>query len=247
MFYTFTDHLGTPLIQTDSTTAVVWRTEHEPYGNVYLMRKGARPDQPLRFPGQELAMSWEGTEENYNIFRWYGAGWGRYTQADPLGLRGGMNLFHYVHARPIVNFDPLGLVEWTCDFNVFGFGEVVGGAALKATCTSPCVNHQRIRAVVVASIFGVTFGLPVSHTIASGVIMDDGQASAAAANLAGYTSYHAGGANVISGCGQTDFKLGKAKGSTGFSCSWWAGLISAGLDNYAGDGEVKFSNKECCQ
>src|ERR1043165_5621909 len=83
-FYTFTDHLGTPLIQTDPTAAIVWRAEHEPYGNVYLMRKGSRADQPLRFPGQEAAMAWEGSEENYNVFRWYRAGWGRYTSADPI-------------------------------------------------------------------------------------------------------------------------------------------------------------------
>ena len=86
LFYTFTDHLGTPLLQTDPSTAIVWRAEHEPYGNIYLMRKGSRADQPLRFPGQEAAMTWEGTEENYNVFRWYRAGWGRYTQADPLDV-----------------------------------------------------------------------------------------------------------------------------------------------------------------
>jgi hypothetical protein len=28
-------------------------------------------------------MTWEGGEENYNVFRWYRAGWGRYSQADP--------------------------------------------------------------------------------------------------------------------------------------------------------------------
>jgi YD repeat-containing protein len=87
-FYTFTDHLGTPLIQTDTTTDIVWRAEHEPYGNVYLMRNGSRTDQPLRSPGQEVAMTWEGAEENYNVFRWYGAGWGRYTQPDPAGVGG---------------------------------------------------------------------------------------------------------------------------------------------------------------
>jgi RHS repeat-associated protein len=109
LFYTFTDHLGTPLIQTDPTTAIVWRAEHEPYGNVYLMRKGARTDQPLRFPGQEVAMTWEGAEENYNIFRWYGAGWGRYTQADPIGLGGGLALFSYSNGNALSNSDPNGL------------------------------------------------------------------------------------------------------------------------------------------
>jgi RHS repeat-associated protein len=114
LFYTFTDHLGTPLIQTDPTTAIVWRAEHEPYGNVYLMRKGSRTDQPLRFPGQEAAMTWEGAEENYNIFRWYRGGWGRYTQADPLGLLLNVNLFGYVDARPGVSTDPLGLGVFSC-------------------------------------------------------------------------------------------------------------------------------------
>lgn len=33
-------------------------------------------------------MTWEGAEENYNVFRWYRAGWGRYTQADPIGVGG---------------------------------------------------------------------------------------------------------------------------------------------------------------
>lgn len=37
-------------------------------------------------------MTWGGTEETYNIFRWYRGGWGRYTQADPVGI-GGPGLF----------------------------------------------------------------------------------------------------------------------------------------------------------
>ena len=91
--YTFTDHLGTPLLQTDSAATVTWRAEYEPYGDLYLLRTGPAPaDQPLRFPGQEYERRWEGTEERYNIFRWYRAGWGRYTQADPIGT-GGPGLF----------------------------------------------------------------------------------------------------------------------------------------------------------
>jgi RHS repeat-associated protein len=108
VFYTFTDHLGTPLIQTDPTTAIVWRAEHEPYGNVYLMRKGARTDQPLRFPGQEAAMTWEGTEENYNVFRWYRGGWGRYTQADRWYLQ--QPVYAYAWNNPIDGFDKTGQV-----------------------------------------------------------------------------------------------------------------------------------------
>jgi RHS repeat-associated protein len=108
--YTFTDHLGTPILQTDGTQAIVWRAEYEPYGNVYQLRAGAADDQPLRLPGQELATtSPNGTEENYNIFRWYQGGWGRYTQADPVGLGFSKNLYSYAEQNPTGWVDTTGL------------------------------------------------------------------------------------------------------------------------------------------
>jgi RHS repeat-associated protein len=75
--YYFNDHLGTPILQTSSTGAVVWRVEREPYGKTFTHRGGATRHQPLVFPGQE-----EEGELSYNVFRWYRAGWGRYTQGD---------------------------------------------------------------------------------------------------------------------------------------------------------------------
>jgi len=110
--YTFTDHLGTPILQTNTSATIVWRAEYEPFGNIYEMCTGNRTDQPLRFPGQEVAMALEGQEESYNIFRWYKAGWGRYTQADPIGLSGGLNLYGYVKGNPLTRIDPLGQVSY---------------------------------------------------------------------------------------------------------------------------------------
>src|SRR6266508_5450508 len=49
-----------------------------------------------------------------NIFRWYRSSWGRYTQADPIGLRGGPNVFGYAGARPTRFIDPLGLIRVSC-------------------------------------------------------------------------------------------------------------------------------------
>lgn len=50
----------------------------------------------------------------YNIFRWYRAGWGRYTQADPLGLDPDVNLYRYTHGNPIMQIDLLGLDVRVC-------------------------------------------------------------------------------------------------------------------------------------
>jgi RHS repeat-associated protein len=102
----FNDHLGTPILQTDSTASVVWRAEYDPYGNVVQNRAGATKHQPLRFPGQEN----DGTSEtSYNIFRWYRAAWGRYTQADPIGFHGGdLNVYRYAAGNPLTNTDPTG-------------------------------------------------------------------------------------------------------------------------------------------
>ena len=108
--YTFTDHLGTPILQTDVNSSVIWRAEYEPYGDTYLLRAGTTPsEQPLRFPGQEYERKWEGAEERYNIFRWYRAGWGRYTQSDPLEWAG--QEYAYASDNPIGNTDSLGLYD----------------------------------------------------------------------------------------------------------------------------------------
>jgi RHS repeat-associated protein len=104
--YYFNDHLGAPILQTDATGTVVWRVERDPYGERYATRVGADRHQPLGLPGQEYDAS---SDRQYNIFRWYRAGWGRYTQADPIGLQGGANLYRYVEGNPVRFRDPLGL------------------------------------------------------------------------------------------------------------------------------------------
>lgn len=85
--WTFTDHLGTLLIQTTASQTVWWRAEYEPYGKVWSLTT-IDQHQPFRLPGQEaeqLNLGADGaTERLYNVFRWYRPNWGRYTQSDPL-------------------------------------------------------------------------------------------------------------------------------------------------------------------
>jgi RHS repeat-associated protein len=102
----FNDHLGTPILQGDATGRVLWQAEYEPYGTVYAIRRGEARHQPLRLPGQTAE---DGSELYQNVFRFYRARWGRYTQADPIRLSGGLNLFGYASGDPVGIFDPLGL------------------------------------------------------------------------------------------------------------------------------------------
>jgi RHS repeat-associated protein len=191
LYYTFTDHLGTPLLQTDGSANVVWRAEHEPYGNVYLMRKGSRTDQPLRLPGQDLAMTWEGTEENYNVFRWYRAGWGRYTQADPIGVTGGVNVLEYALDSPIRVTDPTGLCakcdecpsgEWMIDSNsLFGgpglsFGGSIGigrsvfiGSFICKDASQSRPNRAQVDVITECTTVGLMLGGGVGATGPVGV------------------------------------------------------------------------------
>jgi RHS repeat-associated protein len=108
--YTFTDHLGTPILQTDESGSVTWRAEYDPHGTVHTFVSGTRQDQPLRFPGQEDAYMTRGdVGDYYNIFRWYRAGWGRYTQADPIPFERAHRAYSYVESNPENGVDPRGL------------------------------------------------------------------------------------------------------------------------------------------
>jgi hypothetical protein len=103
--WTFTDHLGTPILQTSAQQGIVWRAEYEPFGEVYALRSYDR-HQPLRLPGQEaeqLGLGENGvTDRSYNVHRWYRGEWGRCTQADPINI---------LLLRAITDFDGTRITE----------------------------------------------------------------------------------------------------------------------------------------
>jgi RHS repeat-associated protein len=103
----FNDHLAQPLLLTTTSASVLWRAEYEPYGAVFAFRAGASERQPLRLPGQEKEQN---SDVAYNIFRWYRAGWGRYTQADPIVRMAALAPYEYAGDAPTVATDPLGLL-----------------------------------------------------------------------------------------------------------------------------------------
>src|SRR6266542_6501878 len=120
----FNDHLGTPLIQTDATGRPIWQAEYEPYGTIYAIRRGRdeTTHQPLRLPGQTAE---DGSDLYQNVFRWYRAGWGRYTQPDPIGLAGGINIYGYASSNPLRYVDPMGLATSPRDMTCCDLGKEI--------------------------------------------------------------------------------------------------------------------------
>ena len=113
LHYIEPDHLGTPRAVIDRTRDVAiwtWALQGEAFGN---SPPNQDPDLDstnfvfdMRFPGQRYEAA---TGLNYNYFRDYDAGSGRYVQSDPIGLDGGANTYGYVSAAPVTGIDPFGL------------------------------------------------------------------------------------------------------------------------------------------
>ncbi|MFA5073202.1 MAG: RHS repeat-associated core domain-containing protein [Nitrospirota bacterium] len=102
-YYYHNDHLDTPQKMTNSAKTVVWAGDYKPFGETTITLSTITNN--LRFPGQYFDAE---TGLNYNYYRDYNPVIGRYMEADPIGLRGGINIYDYVQANPINGFDLLG-------------------------------------------------------------------------------------------------------------------------------------------
>ncbi|SET59347.1 RHS repeat-associated core domain-containing protein [Thorsellia anophelis DSM 18579] len=83
------------------TETYLWGSYRRPAKNQVTLLYG----QPLRFQGQYFDQE---TGLHYNTFRYYDPETGRFTQQDPIGLAGGINLYQYA-PNPLMWIDPLGL------------------------------------------------------------------------------------------------------------------------------------------
>ncbi|WKJ90897.1 RHS repeat-associated core domain-containing protein [Methylomonas montana] len=103
------DHLGTPRELTDTDGRIVWSARYRAYGNLALADVEAI-DNPLRFQGQYYDAE---TGLHYNLNRYYDPNAGRFIHQDPIGLRGGSNVYRYAQ-NPVNWIDPLGLTGKDC-------------------------------------------------------------------------------------------------------------------------------------
>jgi RHS repeat-associated protein len=110
LYYYHRDRLGTPQLVTNSSGAVKWTGNYEPFGGVSIM---GSITQNLRLPGQyaDAETGWYN-----NGFRTHAPDLGRYIQADPICLAGGTNVYIYARGNPIKLSDPMGLAsDQLCD------------------------------------------------------------------------------------------------------------------------------------
>ncbi len=100
-----TDALGTPMQLVNSNGQPRWLAEPDDWAAVKNQRAVRNVTQPIRFQGQ-----WHDEESGlyYNRHRYYDPQQGRYISQDPIGLKGGTNLYGYV-TNPTGMVDPLGL------------------------------------------------------------------------------------------------------------------------------------------
>ncbi len=106
---------------TDSTGTVVWAADYKPFGEATVTVSAITNN--LRFPGQYYDTE---TGNHYNYRRDYNITLGRYTEADPIGLRGGISLYVYVRNRPINRTDSFGLSD---DIDPTGFYDSSGAGS----------------------------------------------------------------------------------------------------------------------
>ncbi len=113
------DQIGTPRVAIDAATGTqtwAWSPVNDAFGQT---QPSGTLGLDLRMPGQV----YDGESGvNYNYFRDYDAGTGRYVESDPFGLRGGLSTYAYVRGNPLSFVDSRGLYP----------GQPFGGATQQA-------------------------------------------------------------------------------------------------------------------
>ncbi|PIT60666.1 RHS repeat domain-containing protein [Snodgrassella alvi] len=105
IMYFHTDLNGCPEELTDESGKILWECSFQLWGKRIHEIEHIPIQQNLRYQGQYLDRE---TGLHYNTFRYYDPDIGRFTQPDPIGLLGGLNLYQYA-PNGLTWIDPWGL------------------------------------------------------------------------------------------------------------------------------------------
>jgi len=97
IYFLHDDRLGTPQLATDTTQAIAWVGNYQPFGALTASSQTALLGQDLRLPGQENDLE---TGLYHNGFRDYSPALARYIESDPIGIGGGLNTYGYAEDNP---------------------------------------------------------------------------------------------------------------------------------------------------
>lgn len=118
--YHYNDHLGVARMGLSQAGNLSYEATRSAFGGewhevLYDVAQG-QLSNPSRFPGQYVDGE---SGVFYNYHRDYDSVSGRYFQGDPIGIRGGLNLFLYTMANPLMFLDIYGLNpncrSWECE------------------------------------------------------------------------------------------------------------------------------------
>lgn len=106
--YQYGNHLGTVGLELDHAARIISYEEFHPYGtSAYRLMNSAveAPPNRYRYTGMERD---EESGLGYHQTRYYAPWLGRWGSSDPIGQRGGLNLYSYSSSSPIVRIDTRG-------------------------------------------------------------------------------------------------------------------------------------------